>query len=120
MSRLFASIPRLVRELSVELQRKYNLVIEGADTELDRQLIETIRDPIMHLIRNCADHGIESPRIERRQVSRKPEKYPSPHITSWAKSISRWPTMDAGSMPADPLKVVSGAWASRGNRAYER
>ena len=61
MSRLFASIPRLVRELSVELKKKYNLVIEGADTELDRQLIEAIRDPLMHLIRNCADHGIETP-----------------------------------------------------------
>ena len=71
MSRLFASIPRLVRELSVELQRKYNLVIEGADTELDRQLIETIRDPIMHLIRNCADHGIESP--QDRAEAGKPE-----------------------------------------------
>ena len=71
MSRLFASIPRLVRELSVELQRKYNLVIEGADTELDRQLIETIRDPIMHLIRNCADHGIESP--QDRAAAGKPE-----------------------------------------------
>ncbi len=71
MSRLFASIPRLVRELSAELQKKYNLVIEGADTELDRQLIEAIRDPIMHLIRNCADHGIESP--EDRAAAGKPE-----------------------------------------------
>ena len=61
MSRLFASVPRLVRELSVELKKKYNLIMEGADTELDRQLIEAVRDPLMHLIRNCADHGIESP-----------------------------------------------------------
>ncbi len=61
MTRLFASVPRQVRDLSIELQKKFNLVIEGADTELDRQLIETIRDPLTHLIRNCADHGIESP-----------------------------------------------------------
>jgi two-component system, chemotaxis family, sensor kinase CheA len=61
MSRVFASIPRLVRELSVELHKKYNLTLEGADTELDRQLIEAVRDPLMHLIRNCADHGIETP-----------------------------------------------------------
>ena len=61
MTRLFASVPRQIRDLSVELQKKFNLVIEGADTELDRQLIETIRDPLTHLIRNCADHGIESP-----------------------------------------------------------
>ncbi len=71
MTRLFASVPRLVRELSVELQKKYNLVIEGADTELDRQLIETIRDPLMHLIRNCADHGIEIP--SERIAAGKPE-----------------------------------------------
>ena len=71
MSRLFASIPRLVRELSQELKKKYNLVIEGADTELDRQLIEAIRDPLMHLIRNCADHGIESP--QDRLAHGKPE-----------------------------------------------
>ena len=71
MSRLFASIPRLVRELSVELKKKYNLILDGADTELDRQLIEAIRDPLMHLIRNCADHGIETP--EERIAAGKPE-----------------------------------------------
>ncbi len=71
MSRLFASIPRLVRELSVSLNKKYNLVLEGADTELDRQLIESIRDPLMHLIRNCADHGIETP--QERVAAGKPE-----------------------------------------------
>jgi two-component system, chemotaxis family, sensor kinase CheA len=61
MTRLFASVPRLVRELSVECKKKIDLVIEGGDTELDRQLIEAIRDPMTHLIRNCADHGIEPP-----------------------------------------------------------
>ncbi|MFZ1110701.1 MAG: chemotaxis protein CheW [Rhodomicrobium sp.] len=61
MTRLFASVPRLVREMSVECKKKIDLVIEGADTELDRQLIEAIRDPLTHLIRNCADHGIEPP-----------------------------------------------------------
>lgn len=71
MNRLFASIPRLVRELSIELKKKFSLVVAGADTELDRQLIEAIRDPIAHLIRNCADHGIESP--EDRVAAGKPE-----------------------------------------------
>jgi two-component system, chemotaxis family, sensor kinase CheA len=71
MSRVFASIPRLVRELSVELHKKYNLTVEGADTELDRQLIEAVRDPLMHLIRNCADHGIETP--AERVAAGKPE-----------------------------------------------
>jgi two-component system chemotaxis sensor kinase CheA len=65
VGRLFASLPRLVRELSVELGKKIELVTEGADTELDRQLIEVIRDPLTHLIRNCADHGIEAPDVRR-------------------------------------------------------
>ena len=71
MTRLFASVPRLIRDLSVELKKKFDLVMEGADTELDRQLIEAIRDPLTHLIRNCADHGIESP--AERIAAGKPE-----------------------------------------------
>ena len=71
MSRLFAGAPRLLRELSGELQKKFDLVVEGADTELDRQIIETIRDPLTHLIRNCADHGIES--AAERIAAGKPE-----------------------------------------------
>ncbi len=71
MTRLFASVPRMIRDLSGELKKKFDLVIDGADTELDRQLIETIRDPLTHLIRNCADHGIESP--AERIAAGKPE-----------------------------------------------
>ena len=72
VGRLFTSLPRLMRELSVELKKKLRLVTEGADTELDRQLIEFIRDPLTHLLRNCADHGIESPEI--RLALGKPEE----------------------------------------------
>jgi two-component system, chemotaxis family, sensor kinase CheA len=61
VGRLFASLPRLVRELAGELKKKLHLVTEGAETELDRQLVELIRDPLTHLLRNCADHGIEPP-----------------------------------------------------------
>jgi two-component system chemotaxis sensor kinase CheA len=72
VGRLFTSLPRLMRELSVELKKKLRLVTEGADTELDRQLIEFIRDPLTHLLRNCADHGIEPP--EMRLARGKPEE----------------------------------------------
>jgi len=72
VGRLFTSLPRLVRELSVELKKKLRLITEGADTELDRQLIEFIRDPLTHLLRNCADHGIEAP--ETRLLLGKPEE----------------------------------------------
>lgn len=61
VERVFANLPRMIRDLSNDLQKKINLVTEGADTELDRQLIELIRDPLTHLVRNCADHGIERP-----------------------------------------------------------
>jgi two-component system chemotaxis sensor kinase CheA len=72
VGRLYANLPRLVRELSTSLGKSIDLVTEGADTELDRQLIEVIRDPLTHLIRNCADHGIEKP--EERLAKGKPER----------------------------------------------
>ncbi|MCC7251456.1 chemotaxis protein CheW [Hyphomicrobium sp.] len=72
VGRLYANLPRLVRELSTSLGKSIDLVTEGADTELDRQLIEVIRDPLTHLIRNCADHGIERP--EERLAAGKPER----------------------------------------------
>jgi len=72
VGRLYANLPRLVRELSTSLGKNIDLVTEGADTELDRQLIEVIRDPLTHLIRNCADHGIERP--EERLAAGKPER----------------------------------------------
>ncbi len=61
LSRLFARLPRLIRELAVETRKKLTLVVDGGDTELDRQLIEAIRDPLTHILRNAADHGIEQP-----------------------------------------------------------
>ncbi|KWV91016.1 chemotaxis protein CheA [Erythrobacter sp. YT30] len=58
---LFSALPRLVRDLSSELGKQVIVDIEGGDVELDREMIETIRDPLTHLIRNAVDHGIESP-----------------------------------------------------------
>lgn len=52
---------RLVRDLSDNLNKKTNLVVEGQNTELDKTIVERIADPLMHIIRNCIDHGIESP-----------------------------------------------------------
>ncbi|MCX7323947.1 MAG: chemotaxis protein CheW [Hyphomicrobiales bacterium] len=64
-------LPRLVRDLSAELGKKIELVMDGADTELDRQVLELIKDPLMHMVRNSADHGIESP--ADRMAKGKPE-----------------------------------------------
>ena len=71
LSRLFARLPRLVRELAVETRKKLNLVVDGGETELDRQLIEVVRDPLTHILRNGADHGIELP--AERIAAGKPE-----------------------------------------------
>lgn len=58
---VFNRFPRVIHDLSRELSKKIELLIEGADTELDRTIIDEIGDPLIHLIRNAADHGIESP-----------------------------------------------------------
>ncbi len=57
---VFNRFPRMIRDLSVELGKEMELVIQGADTELDRTVIDEIGEPLIHLIRNAADHGIES------------------------------------------------------------
>jgi two-component system chemotaxis sensor kinase CheA len=61
ISLVFNRFPRLVRDLSQELDKNINLVIEGEDTELDRTIIDEIGDPLVHMIRNSIDHGVESP-----------------------------------------------------------
>ncbi|MEP0391937.1 MAG: chemotaxis protein CheA [Erythrobacter sp.] len=58
---LFSAFPRLVRDLSNDLGKQVMIDIEGGDVELDREMIETIRDPLTHIIRNSIDHGIEKP-----------------------------------------------------------
>ena len=67
----WAKLPRLVRDLSHELGKKIELDMRGAQTELDRQVLELIRDPLTHMVRNSADHGLESP--EQRRAAGKPE-----------------------------------------------
>jgi two-component system chemotaxis sensor kinase CheA len=54
-------LPRIVRDLSAELGKEIDLEMHGAETELDRQVLELVKDPLTHLVRNCADHGIETP-----------------------------------------------------------
>lgn len=58
---LFSRFPRVVRDLAERSGKKIDLVIEGADTQLDRTIIERLADPMIHLIRNAVDHGLETP-----------------------------------------------------------
>ncbi len=67
----WAKLPRIIRDLSIELDKKIDLVMKGAETELDRQVLELIKDPLTHMVRNSADHGLENP--EERVAAGKPE-----------------------------------------------
>lgn len=64
--------PRLVRDLCAHLGKRARLTLEGADTELDKSILEGIRDPLTHLIRNAVDHGIETP-AQRGRLGKAPE-----------------------------------------------
>jgi two-component system, chemotaxis family, sensor kinase CheA len=65
-------LPRIVRDLSVDLGKDIGLEMVGADTELDRQVLDLVKDPLTHLVRNCADHGIEDP--DERSAAGKPRR----------------------------------------------
>ena len=64
-------LPRVVRDLSNELGKHIELEMQGAETELDRQVLDLIKDPLTHMVRNSADHGLETP--EQRRAAGKPE-----------------------------------------------
>jgi two-component system chemotaxis sensor kinase CheA len=69
---VWTRLPRMVRDLSLELGRRVRLVLEGGDTELDRTLNEAIRAPLTHLVRNAVDHGIEA-EADRLKAGKPPE-----------------------------------------------
>lgn len=71
VGQVFNRFPRMVRDLSKELNKEINLIIQGEDTELDRTVIDEIGDPLVHLLRNSIDHGIEHP-DERRAKGKDP------------------------------------------------
>ena len=72
IGRLFQKYPRLARDLARQLGKDVELVLTGEDTELDKTMIEDLNDPLVHLVRNAVDHGIEPP--EERRTANKPGK----------------------------------------------
>jgi two-component system, chemotaxis family, sensor kinase CheA len=72
LSKVFNKVPRMVRDLCSEFKKDISLKISGEETELDRSLIESLTDPLIHIIRNSVDHGIETP--EDRRAAGKEEK----------------------------------------------
>lgn len=71
IDRLFAAIPRMVRDLGRDLGKRIDLTLEGGDVEMDREMVEMVVDPLTHIVRNSIDHGIEAP--EQRRAAGKPE-----------------------------------------------
>jgi two-component system chemotaxis sensor kinase CheA len=72
VSNVFSKVPRMVRDLSQALGRQVRLEMEGQDTELDKSLLEAIKDPLTHAVRNALDHGIEPPGV-RATAGKDPE-----------------------------------------------
>jgi len=82
-SSLLEIFPKLVRDLTREQGKEAELVIEGAENEIDRRILEEMKDPLIHLVRNCIDHGIEKP-----EERKKNKKHPSGKIVI---SVSQLP-----------------------------
>ena len=72
VGRLFQRFPRIVRDLARQLGKEVELVLEGEGTDLDRSLVEALADPLIHLLRNALDHGVEMP--GERELAGKPRK----------------------------------------------
>ncbi|MCF6208440.1 MAG: Hpt domain-containing protein, partial [Ghiorsea sp.] len=60
---IWSSVPRIVRDIGKQLDKKIKVVMQGEDTELDRTILNALKDPLTHIIRNSCDHGIESPKV---------------------------------------------------------
>ena len=97
ISAIWSKFPRLVRDLAQACGKQVNLVLEGQGTELDRTLLEAVKDPLTHLIRNSVDHGIEPPRRAWRRANRRPDASCSAPATRPGWSSSRSPTTAAAS-----------------------
>lgn len=106
IGRVFSKLPRLVRDLGAELGKSIHLAIEGEDTELDRQLIDVLGDPLTHIIRNCADHGLES--AGQRVAAGKPATG-SIHVRAWheAGSLIVEVRDDGRGLDADKIRSVA-------------
>lgn len=77
---VFNTFPRMVRDLARRADKDIDFIVEGQDTEIDRTVIDLVRDPIVHLLRNAVDHGLESP--EARVAAGKPQKG-TIRLTAW-------------------------------------
>ena len=85
VGRLFQKFPRLVRELAKDLGKEVELTIEGAETEVDRVVVDSLYDPLVHMLRNALDHGVEGPEA-RMAIGKPPKAYIS--LKAWQEANS--------------------------------
>ena len=106
---LFAALPRMVRDTAADIGKQVQLSIDGGDVELDREMIEMLRDPLVHIVRNAIDHGIETP--DRRRAAGKPE---AGRLTVSARQSGNQIVVEVGDDGAgiDVSRVVAKAVAS--------
>jgi two-component system chemotaxis sensor kinase CheA len=92
VSFVFQRFPRLVRDISRKLGKEVQLVLEGEQTEADKNIIESLADPLIHIVRNSLDHGFESPEVRRANAaSRRPVRSrsaPRRKLTAWSSRSS--------------------------------
>ena len=103
---VFQRFPRLVRDISKELGKKIELVIEGADTELDKSMVDKLIDPLTHMIRNAIDHGIES--VEKRLSAGKAETG-TVRLNAWHEGSSILIEVSDDGAGIDPARVLAKA-----------
>jgi two-component system chemotaxis sensor kinase CheA len=108
VGRLFQKFPRLVRELAKELGKDVELVIEGAETEVDRVVVDSLYDPLVHMLRNALDHGIEDA-YERSRTSKPPKS--SILLKAWQEGSSVMIEISDDGKGMDPGKLRAKALA---------
>ncbi|WP_313703344.1 chemotaxis protein CheA [Massilia sp.] len=102
VGRLFQKFPRLVRELAKDLGKDVELTIEGAETEVDRVVVDSLYDPLVHMLRNALDHGVESP--QDRLAAGKPAKA-FILLKAWQEANSVMIVLQDDGKGMDPVKL---------------
>jgi two-component system chemotaxis sensor kinase CheA len=102
VGRLFQKFPRLVRELAKDLGKDVELNIEGAETEVDRVVVDSLYDPLVHMLRNALDHGVESP--DERGAAGKPAKA-AISLKAWQEANSVMIVLSDDGKGMDPAKL---------------
>jgi two-component system chemotaxis sensor kinase CheA len=102
VGRLFQKFPRLVRELAKDLGKDVELNIEGAETEVDRVVVDSLYDPLVHMLRNALDHGVESPE-DRGSIGKAPKATIS--LKAWQEANSVMNVLSDDGRGMDPIKL---------------